>query len=69
MSSILKSASRIWMLLSILVTCIVFGYVVIMNVNTETVVIWVITIFTNLMTWITVFYYTKKQTNPDVDKI
>lgn len=69
MSSILKSASRIGMLLSIFVTCIVFGYVVIMNVTTETVVIGVITIFTNLMTWITVFYYTKKQTNPDVDKI
>lgn len=69
MSSILKSASRIWMLISIFVTCIVFWYVVIMNVATDTVVIWVITIFTNLMTGITVFYYTKKQTNTDVDKI
>jgi hypothetical protein len=69
MSSILKSASRIWMLLSILVTCIVFFYVVVMNVTTESVVMWVLTIFTNLMTGITVFYYTKKQSNPDVDKI
>jgi hypothetical protein len=32
-------------------------------------VIWVITIFTNLVTGITTFYYTKKQTNPEIDKV
>jgi len=66
---ILKSASRIGMLLVIFVSCLAFGYVVIMNVTSDPIVIWMITIFTNLVTWITTFYYTKKQTNPSVDKI
>lgn len=69
MKEIMKSASRVGMLLAVFVTCIAFAYIVMKNVTTETVVIWVITIFTNLITWITTYYYTKKQTNPEVDKI
>ena len=66
--NILKSASRIGMLLAILVLCIAFMFVVLYNISVEAVVIWVITMFTNFITGITVFYYTKKQTNPEVDK-
>lgn len=69
MKELLRSASRLGMLLAILVTCIVFWFVVFVNATTETVVIGVITIFTNLMTGITTYYYTRKQTNPEVDKI
>jgi len=69
MIEIFKSASRIGMLAVILIACIWFLYVVLKNATSEAVVIWVITIFTNLVTGITTFYYTKKQSNPGVDKI
>ena len=46
----MKSASRIGMLLAIIVTCLAFLFVVIMNAKTETVVIGVIATFSSLMT-------------------
>lgn len=49
------------MLLWILVASLTFGYVVVLNATTETVVIGVITIFTNIITAISTFYYTSKK--------
>ena len=69
MKELFKSASRIGMLLAIAVTCLWFIFIVLKNSTNESVVIWVITIFTNLITWITTFYYTKKQTDHNVDKV
>jgi len=65
--NILKSASRIGMLFSILVLWLSFIYVVLKNANTESVVMWVLTVFTNVITGITTYYYTKKQTDAGVD--
>ena len=69
MGELLKSASRMGMLAVILTTCLVFCYIAVVNATVDAVVIGIVTIFSNLVTGITVFYYTKKQTNPEVDKI
>lgn len=69
MKEIFKSASRVGMLAVILITCLWFWFIVLNNATSEAVVIGVITIFTNLVTGITTFYYTKKQESSNIDKI
>jgi len=56
------------MLSVIIMACVAFWFIVFKNSTIDTVVIWVVTIFTNLVTGITTYYYTKKQTNPEIDR-
>lgn len=63
MKKILESASRLWMLLGVLFMSIAFMAVVIYNITSDSVVVAVVSMFWSFMSWITVYYYTRKSTD------
>ena len=63
MNAIFKSASKIAMLLVLIVSSIAFWAVVLSNITAEPVVNWVIALFSGIVSSITTYYFVKNKTS------